>query len=168
MPRHLHREMANQFLHQIGDLLEIRIGPVGFEHGELGIVPARNAFVPEVSVQLENLVEAAHEQPLQIKLRRDAERKIEAERIVMGAERLGRRAARHRLQHRRFHFQKSAVFQKPAHLAHDQDPLLEDGARMLVREQIEIALPIARLHILQPVPFFRQRPQRFRKHLRAR
>jgi len=34
---------------------------------------ARDALVPEVPVQLENLRKAANEQPLEIKLRRDPE-----------------------------------------------------------------------------------------------
>ena len=100
--------MTDHFLHQVRDLLEIGVGPVAFQHGELRIVFPRNAFVPEIPVQLENLVESADEQPLEIKLRRDAQVKIEAERLVMGAERFRRRAAGHGLQHRRFHFQKPA------------------------------------------------------------
>ena len=56
----------------------------------------------------EDFVEAADEQALQIKLRRDAQVKIEPERLVMGPERLGRRAAGDGLQHRRFHFEKAA------------------------------------------------------------
>ena len=106
--------MADQFLDQVRDLLEIGIGPVGFEHGELRIVLSRDAFVAEVAVQLEDLVETADEQTLQIKFRRDAQIKIEPERLVMGAERFRRRAARDGLQHRRLHFQKSALLHEIA------------------------------------------------------
>ena len=41
----------------------------------------------------------------------------------------------------------------------------ENGARLLVRDQIEITLPVTRLDVLKPVPFLRQRPQRFPEQL---
>ena len=156
--------MTDQFLDQVRDLLEIGVGPVGFEHGELGIVFSRDAFVAEVAIQFEDLVEAADEQTLEIKFRRDAQIKIEPERLVMRAERLGRRAARDRLQHRRFHFEKTALLHETPDLAHDRDSFLENVARLLVRQQIEITLPVTRFDVLQAVPFFRQRPQRFSEH----
>ena len=80
-------EITNQFFNQIRDFLEIGIGPVAFEHREFRIVLARNAFVAEVAVHFEDLVEPADEQTFQIKLRRNAQIKIEPERLVMGAER---------------------------------------------------------------------------------
>src|SRR3954468_2777776 len=36
---------------------------------------------------------------------------------------------------------------------------------MLVRNQVEVALSVTRLHILKSVPFFRQGPERFREQL---
>ena len=62
----------------------------------------------KVPVHFEDLVEPADEQPLQIKLRRDAQVKIDPERLVMGPERFRRRAAGDGLQHRRFHFKEAA------------------------------------------------------------
>ena len=78
---------------------------------------------------------------------------------MMGAKRLRRGAARHRLQHRRFHFEETFRLEEPPDLTNDGDPLFEDRARTLVRDEIEITLPITRLDVLEPVPFFRQRPQ---------
>ena len=54
---------------------------------------------------------------------------------------------------------------KSPDLAHDRDAFLENVSRLLVSQQIEITLPIARFDVLQAVPFFRQRPQRFRQHV---
>ena len=48
----------------------------------------------------------------------------------------------HGLQHRRFPVQKAFRLKEGADLAHDRDPFLEHGARMLVRHQVEIALAI--------------------------
>jgi hypothetical protein len=91
------REMADHFFHQIRDLLEIGVGPIRFEHGELGIVLPGNAFVPEIAIQLEDLVESAHQQPLQVKLRRDPQIQLEPERLVLSPKRFRGRAAGDRL-----------------------------------------------------------------------
>ncbi len=147
--------MTDHFLDEVRDLLEIGVGPIAFEHGELGIVLSRDSFVPEIPVQLEDFVEAADQQALEIKLRRDPKIKLQPERFVMGPKRLRRGAARHGLQHRRLHFEKAPRFHEMADLAHDRDPFFEDGARMLVREKIEIALAISRLDVLKSVPFLR-------------
>ena len=84
--------MTNKLLHEIGDLLEIRVSPIRFQHGELGIVSPGDSFIAEVSVQLKDLGETADEKALQIKFRRNPEKEFEPERIVMGAKRLRRRA----------------------------------------------------------------------------
>ena len=83
----------------------------------------------------------------------------------MRSERFGRRAACDRLQHRRLHFQKAALLEETPSLANDRDAFFEHLARMLVRDEIEITLAVPRFDVLQSVPFFRQRPQRFGQHL---
>src|SRR5437867_9040863 len=157
-------QLTNEFLDQVRHFLEIGVSPVRFEHSELRIVFPRDAFIAEVPADLENFVEPAHKQTLQVKLWRDAQIKIETERLVMCAKRLGRRAARYGLQNRRLDFHKTAVLEKAANLAHHRNPLPKVLAGLLVRDQIEISLTIARLDILQAMPFFRQWPQRFRQH----
>jgi hypothetical protein len=56
---------------------------IRFEHGEFGIVFAREAFVAEVAADLEHLVHAADQQALEIQFQRDAQVKIAAQRVVM-------------------------------------------------------------------------------------
>lgn len=53
----------------------------------------RENLVAEVAANLEHLVHAADEQPLEVKLQRDAEIKFATERVVKSSERLGRCAA---------------------------------------------------------------------------
>jgi hypothetical protein len=62
------------------------------------------AFVAEVAVDLVDPLQAAHHQPLQVQLRRDAQVEIDIERVVVRDERPRRRAAVERLHHGRFHF----------------------------------------------------------------
>src|SRR4051794_9135560 len=120
--------MTNHLLDQVCDLFEISVGPVPFEHRELRIVPPRYAFVPEVSVQLENLVEPPDQEPLEVKLGRDSQIQVESERLVMSSKRLRRRAAGHGLEHRRLHFEKTSRFHEASDFPHNCDPFLEHGA----------------------------------------
>src|SRR5439155_5532103 len=99
--------ITNQFLDEIRYLFEIRIGPVGFQHGEFRIVFSGNAFVAKVAVDFKDFVEPTHQQPFQIKLRRNEQVEIETNRFVVRAERLGRRAASDGLQDWRLDFQKA-------------------------------------------------------------
>src|SRR5262245_287029 len=69
-------------LHQLHHRLVIAEGLVGLHHRELGVVPAREAFVAEDAADLEHAVDAAHEQSLVIQLQRDAQEEIAAERVV--------------------------------------------------------------------------------------
>ena len=118
-------DMTDEFLEQVRHFFEISVGPVNFQHRKFRIVLPRNAFVPEIPVQFEDFGESANQKALQIKFGSDPQIKIEPERLVVGAERRRRRATGHRLQNRRFHFQETAVFQKPADLAHHRDPFLK-------------------------------------------
>src|SRR6266700_2882140 len=141
-------EMTNQFFDQVRHFLKIGVRPVGFEHGEFRIVFSRNAFVAEVAADLENLVEPAHEQAFQIKLGRDAQIKIEAERLVMGAKWFGCSATCNGLQNRRLYFQKTALLEEAPGFADNHDSFFKYDARMFVGEKIEIALTVACFDIL--------------------
>ncbi len=55
-------EVAGEFLDEVGHLFEVREGPVGFEHGEFGVMAAGDAFVAEVAVEFEDFGEAADEE----------------------------------------------------------------------------------------------------------
>jgi|ERR1700724_1985712 hypothetical protein len=146
--------MANEFFDEVRDLLKISVGPVGLEHRELGIVFSRNAFIPEIAIELENFVEPAHEQALEIKFRGDAQIKVKVERLVMCLKRLRRCAACNCLQHRCFDLKKTSLLEETADLAHDRNPLGKCFPRLLVRNQIKITFAVARFDILQAMPFF--------------
>src|ERR1700675_1884755 len=160
------REVTNQFLDQVGHFFEIGIRPIGLEHGELGIVLSRDAFIAEVPVDLENFVKSADKQTLQVKFGRDPQIKIKTERFVAGAKWFGRGTTGNRLQNRRLHFQKTALFEKAPGLTNNCDAFFKVFPRTFVGEQIEITLPVARLDVLQAVPFFGEGSQSFRQDLK--
>ena len=74
----------------------------------------------------------------------------------MGFERLGSSTTRDRLHHRRLHFKKAALIQKPPDFPDDRRALLEDLSRGGIGDQIEIPLAITRFRILNTMPFVRQ------------
>ena len=66
----------------------------------------------------------------------------------MSAKRLGSGATSNALQNRCLHFQKTALFEETAGFPHNHDPFLENDARTLIREKIEVTLAVACLDVL--------------------
>ena len=83
--------------------------------------------------------------------------------VVARFERLRRRAARDGLHHGRLDFQKTAFVEKCADAVQHPRPGQKRLARLFVRHQIEVTLPVPRLDIDQPVVFVGQRPERLRE-----
>ena len=101
------RGLLNQLLGQVHYAAIVGISLVELEHGELRIPPPPQPFVAEVAIDFVHPVKSAHGQSLQIQLRRDAQKQIHVERVVMRDKRPRHRPARDGLHHRRFHFDKS-------------------------------------------------------------
>jgi hypothetical protein len=57
---------------QAHEVFEGRIGLIELEHREFGVVARREPLVAKIAVDLEDLLQAAHEQPFQIQLGGDA------------------------------------------------------------------------------------------------
>ena len=60
---------------------------VRLEHRELGVVAGVDALVAEHPADLEDPLEAADDEPLQVQLERDAQVGVDVERVVVGDER---------------------------------------------------------------------------------
>ena len=103
-----------QFCGKIHQALVVGVGLIKLEHGELGVVPRRDALIAEVAVDLVHALQAADDQALQVQLRRDAQVQIDVERVVMRDEGPRRGAAVQRLHHGRFDFDEAALLQLPA------------------------------------------------------
>ena len=153
------RDMGDQRLHEVHHPADIRVCLVNLEHRELGIVRAVQPLVPEIPVQLEDLVEPAHQQSLQVELRGDAQEHVGAQGVVMRLERIGRGAAGHRLDHRRFDFVESPVEEEFTDLPDRLDALVEQFPDVLVGDQVEVSVAVSQFHVMKAVPFFRERQQ---------
>ena len=76
----------------------VGVGLVELEHRELGVVPGEMPSLRNTRADLEHPLEAADDQPLQVQLGRDAQVEVDVERVVVGDERLGQRAAGDRVE----------------------------------------------------------------------
>ena len=160
-PQDLLRHRRDERLHRFHHRRVIAERAVGFEHREFGIVPAREAFVAEVFPDLKQLVYAADEQPLVVKLQRNAQIKFAAERIVKGLERLRRRAAGNRLHRRRLDLDVVAFVEKIPDFVDDRAALEHHVLHVWICNQIKVALAVADLGVFEAVIFRGRRAQRF-------
>ena len=154
------RRGAHQPLGHLHHVFPVLVGAVPLEHGELGVVARRDALVAEIAVDLEHALDTAHDQALEVELRRDAQEEVHVERIVVRLEGSRRSAAGNRLQHRRLDFQ-IVFFQK--NISQRMNNARAHGERLSclrIDDQVEIALPVPCLLIRQAVEFLRKRAQR--------
>ncbi len=143
--------------------MEVLVGLVELEHRELGVVARGDAFVPEVAVDLEDFLQAAHGEALQVQLRRDAQEELHVERVVVRLERPCRGSARNRMHHRRLDLEVAALHEELADRLHELRADLEGPARLGRDDEVHVALPVALLHVREPVELLGQRAQRLRE-----
>ncbi len=127
----------------------VRLVPL--EHRELGIVLERNTLVSEVLADLVDPLETTDDQPLQVELRRNSEVEVAPQLVVMGHERTRRGSPVERLQHGSLDLEEPVAVEDGSHRGDDARAKDEIRARLLVDEQIEIALAVAKLDVGQPV-----------------
>ena len=167
-PDHLHRHRRQQLLGERHQPLVVHVRPVELEHRELGIVLRRDALITEVTIDLEDPFDAADGEPLQVELRRDAQVELHVERVVMRHERPRQRAAGDLLHHRRLDFEEAVRLQELPDRRHRGRANLEHPAHVGIDDQIEIALAVADLDVLQAVPLLRQRQEALGEELQRR
>ena len=142
----------------------VAVGLVGLEHRELGVVLVGDALVAEVLAELVDLLETAHDQPLQIELGRDPQVQGAVEHVVVGREGTRQRAAVQRLQHGGLDLEEPALVEEAPDRAHHPGAQDEQRAGLLVRDQVQLAVTVALLDIGQPVVLVRRRAQRLGEH----
>ena len=162
---HVLGDAAEQLLGEIHQLVVGRVGLVELKHRELGVVARAEPLVPEVPVDLEHPLEAADDEPLEVELGGDAQEEAHVEGVVVGRERLRRGPARDRLHHRRLDLEEVAGEEEVAHVGDDPRAQAEHAARLLVDDEVHVALTVAGLLILQAVVLLGQRPERLGQEL---
>ena len=145
------RDRGDELLQALGLVDVVRVGLVPLEHRELGIVLGRDALVAEVLAELVHAIDPTHDESLQIELGGDPEVEIAVERVVMGRERPRERAAVERLEDRRLDLDEAARVEPLADRGDDLRALGEQLANLRVGDQVELAVAVAHLHVLEPV-----------------
>ena len=153
------RHMTDELFGVIHQVVIGGIGPVKFHHGKFGVVLNGDALVAEVAVDLEHAIKAADNQALEIKFRRNPQKKIHIQGIVMGHKRPCRCAARHRMHHGCFNFKIVVIQHVLPNKADNAAALAKQIPDFGIGDQVEITLAIAGFNIGEAVPFFRQRQQ---------
>ena len=133
---------------------------VRLEHRELGVVAGVDAFVAEHATDLEHALEAAHDEPLQVQLGRDAEVEVDVERVVVGDERARGGAAELVPEHGRLDLDEARVGELAAERGDRGEADREDPAGVLVDDEVDVALAEAGVDVGEAVPLVGQRAQR--------
>src|SRR5262249_9770445 len=133
---------------------------IALEHRELGVVLGRKAFVAKHTPDLVHALETAHHEPLQVQLQSDAQIEVTVEHVVMGRERLRGPPAWDLLQHAGLYLQETQAVEQCPDCRDDTCPGCEHVANLGVGDQVQVALPVAQLHVAQAMPLLRQRPER--------
>ena len=132
---------------------------IGLQQREFGVVAEVDALVAERPAQLEDPLDAADAQPLQIQLGGDAQIQIEVVGIDVGQKRARIRPAVDLLQDRRLDLQKPLAVQgfpdRVQHTAARPDEVAGFG----VHREVDVAGPDPRLLVGQALPLVGQRAQ---------
>ena len=125
-----------------------------------GRVLRRDALVAEHLAHVVDVLHPADDAAVEKQLDRDAQVQVAVERVVVRRERPRAGAARQRLQGRRFDLHEVALGQPFADRQHDLVARDEQVARLLVGDQVELAVAVARARVAEAVVLVRRRAQR--------
>ena len=156
---------GDQVFGHIHHAVIIRIGLIELDHRELWIVTNVNALVAEIAADFVHALQTADNQAFQIKLRRDAQKEIHVESIVVSYKGTRRRSAGNDVEQRGFHFNVIQLIQLPAENGNNLRALDKGVLDGRIHNEIQITLAIARICVLQAVEFFGQRTQGFGQQL---
>ena len=115
-------------------------GLVGLEHGEFRRMRGVGAFVAEVAVDLEHVLDPADDGPLEEQLRRDAQVHVDVVGVHVGLERAGRGSSVHGLQHRGLDLDEVLLGEGPAQRGHHLGSRAHRLPCLFAGDEIEIAL----------------------------
>ena len=161
-------DVGDELLEPRGGVLVVGVGLVPLEHRELGVVLERDPLVAEVLAELVDAVDPADDQALQVELGGDPQVEVAVERVVVGGERARQRAAVERLQDRGLDLDEALGVEPLADRGDRQAPLAEQLAGLGVGDQVELAVAVAQLDVLDPVELVGRRAQALRQQRPSR
>ena len=129
-----------------------------------GLWTRRDALVAEVLADLVDAVETAHQQSLQIQFGSDAQVEVAIQRVVMGRKGTSESAAGQGLEDRGLHLHEALGVQIAAHGRHQLAPRPQLPGDVGIAHQVDVALPVPGLAVLEPVKLLGQGPQGLGEH----
>lgn len=138
---------------------------VELDRRELRVVADIHALVAEDAAHLVDAVETADDEALEVELRRDAQVEVDVECIVVRDERARCCAAGDRREYRRLDLEVIAIIEVRADGLDDLRALAEGVADLRVHDEVEVALAVTDVDVLQAVELLRQRAQRLREQV---
>ena len=159
------RQAGIQLLHQVHHALVIGVGLVQLHGGEFGVVLGIHTLIAEDASHLVHTIQAAHDEPLEVKLGLNAQVHIHIQRIVVGHKGPGGSADLQRYQDGGIYLQEALLIQVAADLGQDAAALIEGIPHLRVHNKVHIALAVPGIGIPQPMEFLRQRQQGLGKQL---
>ena len=158
---HFLRDVAIKVFGQIHHAVIIGISLIEFHQRKFRAVAGVKTLVAEHAADFIDALETADNQTFEVKFQRNTQFEIFVKRIEMGHERTRRRTAGIGYEHRGFNLHKALAVQIGANGTNDFGTLDKGIARILVHNQIDIALTIAHIGISKAVEFFRKHLQAF-------
>ena len=153
-------DVAEHFFGHGGHVVVIGVGAHELDDRELGAVLGGDALVAEHLAHVVDVLHAADDAAVEEQLDGDAQVQVAVERVVVGRERPRAGAAGERLQRGRFDLHEVAFVEPLADREHDLGARDEQLARLLVGEQVELAVAVAGAGVAEPVVLVRRRAQR--------
>ncbi len=150
---------AVHFLGQVHHAVIIGVGLVELHEGELRVVTGVKALIAENTADLIDALEAADDQALEVEFQGNAEFEVLVESVKVGLEGAGCRTAGVGDQHGSLDFHEVALCKEAADACDDLGTLDEDITGCVAHDQVDIALAITCVGILQAVELLRQGSQ---------
>ena len=166
-PQDVLRRLADQFFRNVHDRFHVAVSLVQLQRREFRIMFDIHAFVTEDTAQFIYPFHAADDQSLQVQFRGDAQIEFDVQGVVVCNKRPCRGAAGNSVQDRRLDFQKAIFVEDTTDALDDLRPFDKDIFHFGIDDEVHIALPIAQVHVLKAVEFFRQRLQGFGQELQV-
>ena len=153
------RRVLDQFAAAVDPHVVVGVRLVCLQQGELGVVTEVHPFVAERAPELEDPLDAADAQPLEVQLGGDTQVEIEIVGVDVGEERAGVGATVDLLQDRGLDLQKPLADQGFADRVQNTAAGPDEVARLGVDGQVDVAGAHPRLLVGQPLPLVGQRAQ---------
>ena len=153
------RSVLDQLPAAVDPYVVVRVRLIGLQQRELGVVAEVDALIAKCPTQLEDPLDTADAQTLEIQLRGDAQIQVEVVGVDVGEERPGVRPAVNLLQDRRLDLQKPLADQGFTNGLQHTAASTDQVAGLGVDRQIDVPGADPRLLVGQSLPFVGERAQ---------